>query len=338
MKKIYITGIAGLVGSNLAKRLIGKGYYIKGCDSLIGGYESNIPVDSRYCEWDNLDILDNESLAQSMQGCEAVIHAAALAYEGLSVFSPKLVMENIHIGTVSVASAMIQNNIKKLIHCSSMARYGAQTAPFTEDLPLKPEDPYGLAKTQAEISLKMLSDIHGFKYYIAVPHNIIGVGQRYDDPFRNVIAIFINRLLQSKPIFIYGDGQQKRSISYIQDCVNPIIQLLETNEFPNGEVFNIGPDDNEMTIKELGYLVAHHCNIYPSVEYLPGRPREVKYAWCSSSKAKKYLNYKTQTKLNDGLKEMINWVKTRGVLPFNYSLPIEIINDSTPKTWTQKLI
>ena len=325
------------MGSSIAKKLLKIGYFVKGCDSLIGGYETNAPKHEN-CDWLKFDIRETELLASHMDGCDAVIHTAALAYEGLSVFSPKLVTENIYSGTASVASAAIQKGLTKFVNSSSMARYGDGTPPFKETMILKPQDPYGLAKVQAEQLLNMLSEIHGIKVYHVVPHNIIGIGQRYDDPFRNVAAIFINRLLQGKSVFVYGDGQQRRSLSYVQDCVNPIIQLMRDTSFPSGETFNIGPDDNAMSIKELVTLVAKHCNITPEIVYMPGRPREVKFAWCSSDKAKKLLNYRPQTSLEDGLIEMIDWVKDRGVLPFKYNLPIEIVNEHTPKTWTEQLI
>ena len=335
MKNIYVSGIAGLVGSNVAKNLISKGYNVKGCDNLIGGYESNIPEN---CEWANIDILDLNNLSDHMKDCDTIIHCAALAYEGLSVFSPKLVTENIYTGSISVMTAAIKNGLTKFINCSSMARYGNQKPPFTEKMKTNPVDPYGMAKAQAEQALNLLSEIHGVKIYTVVPHNIIGVGQRYDDPFRNVIAIFINRLLQGKSVYVYGDGQQKRSISYIQDCVNPITQLIEDDKFNTGIVFNIGPDDNEMTIEDLVKLVGFHCDIKPEINFIDPRPCEVKNAWCSSNKAKETLNYNPITSLDEGMKIMIQWIRDRGTLPFNYDLPIEIINERTPKTWTNKLI
>lgn len=273
-----------------------------------------------------------------MKDCDTIIHCAALAYEGLSVFSPKLVTENIYTGSISVMTAAIKNGLTKFINCSSMARYGNQKPPFTEKMKTNPVDPYGMAKAQAEQALNLLSEIHGVKIYTVVPHNIIGVGQRYDDPFRNVIAIFINRLLQGKSVYVYGDGQQKRSISYIQDCVNPITQLIEDDKFNTGIVFNIGPDDNEMTIEDLVKLVGFHCDIKPEINFIDPRPCEVKNAWCSSNKAKETLNYNPITSLDEGMKIMIQWIRDRGTLPFNYDLPIEIINERTPKTWTNKLI
>ena len=118
---IYITGIAVLVGSNLAKLLSQKNHVVKGCDNLVGGYEDNIPEDIK---WTRVDICDIERMQEELKDIDIVVHAAALPYEGLSVFSPSLIVQNIVGGTTSVASAAIQNNVKRFIFCSSMSTRG----------------------------------------------------------------------------------------------------------------------------------------------------------------------------------------------------------------------
>jgi UDP-glucose 4-epimerase len=335
VKKVFITGVAGLLGSNLAKRLISTGNYeVIGVDNGIGGIDSNVPSEVLYHK---LDILDTEELKNLMKGVDTVFHAAALPYEGLSVFSPTITATSIVSGTLSVAIAAIQNNVRLFINCSSMARYGDQQPPFTEDMPTKPVDPYGLAKVQAEQHLDMLSQIHGLNYVTVVPHNVIGVGQRYFDPFRNVVGIMINRTLQGKPIIVYGDGSQERSFSNVEDCVIAIERLITTDRDIYGKVYNIGPDHNEMTILELAKLVAKTCNTVESVTFYKGRPREVKYAYCSSDRIRKDFNYNAKIPIETTIKQMVEWIKPI-VRDFEYHLPIELVNDKTPKTWTDRLI
>lgn len=335
MKSVYITGIAGLVGSHLARRFQAEGYRVTGCDTLIGGYEANVP---QGIAWDRCDILDLDPLTESMKGANLVLHTAALAYEGLSVFSPKTITENIYSGTASVATAAIRNGVELLVNCSSMARYGHADPPFTESTVPRPTDPYGMAKLNAEQLLNLLSEIHGLKVVHVVPHNIIGVGQRYDDPYRNVVAIIINRLLQGKSVILYGDGTQKRSFSCIDDCVDPILRIVEGSDVANGDIFNIGPDGNEIALVDLVQLIAAHCGTRPSIEYLPLRPREVEMAWCSSEKAKATLDYRPQKTLDDGIREIVEWVRRVGPRPFRYHLPLEIVNEHTPRTWTDRIL
>ena len=127
-----------------------------------------------------------------------------------------------------------------------------QTPPFTEDMQPAPVDPYGLAKVNAEQHLKILNNLHGLHYLTVVPHNVIGTGQRYFDPFRNVVGIMINRCLQHKPIIVYGDGEQKRSFSNVLDCIRAIYRMMESTRTDLcGQVYNIGPDANEISIKDL---------------------------------------------------------------------------------------
>lgn len=332
--RVFITGISGLLGSTMARYLINNGDEVVGIDNMIGGVEGNVPEKAEYIEG---DILDTELLKEKMAGCEVVFHTAALPYEGLSVFSPTITATSIVSGTLSVAMAALHNKVRLMINCSSMARYGDQEPPFTEDMPRKPVDPYGLAKCQAEEHLEMLSKIHGLNFVTVVPHNVIGVGQRFYDPFRNVVGIMINRILQKKSIIIYGDGEQKRSFSNVLDCIKAVHRIMESNRDICGQVYNIGPDHNEISIKELAYKVGHHCELYPSLEHFPDRPAEVKNAFCSSDKVRKEWNYNASISADQTIKEMVDWIRPQA-REFEYHLPLELITEDTPKTWTEKLI
>ena len=334
-KKVLITGIGGLLGSTFARYLINKGgYEVIGIDNMIGGVIGNVPEKATYIEG---DITDTELMTKLCEGVDTVFHTAALPYEGLSVFSPAIVTQSIVFGTVSVASACLANNVRLLINCSSMARYGDQQPPFTENMQRKPVDPYGLAKAQAEEHLEMLNEIHGLNFMTVVPHNVIGVGQRYYDPFRNVVGIMINRTLQGKPIIVYGDGEQKRSFSNVYDCIEAVYKIMISDRNISRQVFNIGPDDNEISIKQLAYKVGHFCEKYPNLQHFPDRPREVKNAYCSSDKIRKEFNYNASITVDQTLKDMVAWIKPQ-VRDFEYHLKLEFITDETPKTWTDKLI
>ena len=335
-KKVVITGISGLLGSTYARYLINKGdYEVVGIDNMIGGVEGNVPERAQYIRG---DIQDTALLTDICEGADCVFHTAALPYEGLSVFSPAITTNSIVSGTVSVASACLANNVRLLINCSSMARYGDQQPPFTEDMPRKPVDPYGLAKAQAEEHLEMLNEIHGLNFVTVVPHNVVGIGQRYYDPFRNVLGIMINRCIQGKPIIIYGDGEQTRSFSNVYDCIEAVYKMMTTDRDIARQVFNIGPDDNEISIKQLAYKVGHYCEIYPSFNHFPDRPREVKNAFCSSNKIRSEFNYNATISVDQTIKDMVGWIKGQERKEFEYHLPLEFVTDETPKTWTDKLI
>ena len=332
--RIYITGIAGFLGSHLAKRLKSLGHDILGNDNMILGDKENLPQD---IEVHKTDCIDYEEMVKNLKDVDIVYHCAATAHEGLSVFSPNFITKNIYQASVSVITASIVNKVKRFVYCSSMARYGNQKTPYKENMPPKPEDPYGIAKVAAEDTLKLLCEVHGMEYNIAVPHNIVGPNQKYDDTFRNVMSIFINRNLQNKPCIIYGDGEQKRCFSYIDDVIFCLEKLALDNSI-NKEIINIGPDEETVTLNELAKLVNNEIRFNGESVHVRARPKEVKEASCSSDKARKLLNYKTKTSLKESIKLTADFIRNRGVRNFNYNLPIEIKSEITPETWTKKTI
>ena len=334
--RIFITGIAGFLGSHLADALLRDGHVIAGLDSLIGGYEDNVPAGVHM--WWKADCNELSCLNGYFDFFqpEIVFHCAATAYEGLSVFSPKLVTQNIVGASTSVFSASIAAGVKRIVHCSSMARYGTGCPPFAETDRPQPQDPYGIGKMCAEHMLRNLCETHGVDFTIAVPHNIIGPRQKYDDPYRNVASIMINRALQGKPIIIYGEGTQERCFSYVDDCIS-CLKKMAFQDNVGGEVINIGPDEQPVTINKLAYLVQTLTDNYVPIEYMPGRPQEVKIALCSSNKARRLLGYETKTDLWRGLGHMVDYIRARGVRPFDYHLPLEIVNEKTPRTWKEHL-
>ena len=332
--KIFITGIAGFLGSHLADRMIELGHEVVGNDTLIGGYLHNVPEKAEFFQ---IDCCDMTVMSKAMEGCDVVIHAAATAHEGLSVFSPSFITRNIFEASVATITAAIQNKVKRFVFCSSMARYGNQPHPFTEDMTPQPVDPYGVAKVAGEDVLKILCETHGMEWNIAVPHNIVGPRQKYDDPFRNVMSIMINRNLRGLPAIIYGDGQQTRCFSYVDDCVGCLEKMaLDTKVV--SQIINIGPDDGTVTIKELAKLVADATGFTGEAIHMPDRPREVKHADCSADKARWLLNYETKTTLQQSIQETVDYIKQKGPKPFDYAYPLEIITDKTPKTWSERLM
>lgn len=305
-----------------------------GCDNLIGGYLDNVPDDIDFYQYDCKFL---NSMKKITKGVDTVYHCAATAYEGLSVFSPHLITENTFQISSSVITAAISNNVRRFVYCSSMARYGTQeTVPFTEDMICKPQDPYGIAKYAGELLLKNLAEVHGMEYVIAVPHNIIGPQQKYDDPYRNVASIMINLMLQDRQPIIYGDGEQKRCFSFVQDDIQVLEKLINAKNVA-GEIINIGPDEEFVTINELARTIADILHFDLDPKYVPGRPQEVLLATCSANKARKLLEYKTEYTLRKGLEEMAKWIEERGPKKFKYTFDIEIENEKTPKTWTQKM-
>lgn len=332
--RVYITGIAGFLGSHLRDWLWSKGHEVTGCDDLSTGHFGNAK------SLEIFDITTPEAIGlmiKQMQGCQVVYHCAAAAYEGVSVFSPAFISKNIYIGSANVFSAAIQAGVQRIVNCSSMARYGVGSPPFKEVANPVPVDPYGLAKLSAERLLQLLAKAHGIDYAIAVPHNIYGPRQKYDDPYRNVAAIMLNRALQGKQPVIYGDGEQVRCFSYVSDVV-PCLGRMGLEAVAKGQIINLGPDTGEVTINQLARKVCSLMKMPFEPIYMPGRTCEVKHAMCSADKSRSLLGYDAKISFDEGMELLAQDICRRGPKPFDYRLDVEIKSDITPKTWTDKLI
>lgn len=333
MARIFISGVAGFLGSHLADVFLADGHEVVGCDNLLGGYLDNVSSRVEFHQYD-CNFLD--LMVKITKNIDVVYHCAAAAYEGLSIFSPYFICQNVYQNTVSLISASISNKVKRFVFCSSMARYGTQPVPFTEEMTPQPQDPYGIAKYAAELILKNLAVVHGIEYVIAVPHNIIGPRQKYDDPYRNVASIMINLMLQDRAPIIYGDGEQKRCFSFVQDCLEPL-KKMAFDDTVVGETINIGPDEEFVTINELYRSIAELLDFKKAPVYLADRPQEVKLATCSADKVRRLLDYQTKYSLKEGLQTIIDYIRNRGTKPFKYHIDLEIINEKTPRSWKEKM-
>ena len=332
--KVFVSGAAGFLGSHLADAFIKSGHEVAGCDNMIGGDLDNLPEGIRF---EVADCCDVDAMKRLTSGIDLVYHCAAVATEGLSVFSPALIAKHVYENTAGLLVGTASNKVQRFVFCSSTARYGEQKLPFREEQTPKPDDPYGIAKYAAELLVANVCDTHGVEYVIAVPHNIVGPKQKYDDAYRNVASIMINRMLQGKQPIIYGDGEQTRSFSFVQDCVDPLVKM-GTQPGINRETINIGPDTETISINELARILAELLSFELDPIYVPGRPKEVKDTSCSADKARRLLGYETKVSLREGLQRMIDWIRQHGTKPFSYHLPIEIDSPLVPATWKSHLI
>ncbi len=331
-RRVFITGVAGFLGSHLADAFLTEGFDVVGVDNMIGGYLENVPAG---VDFHRVDCNDFDAIAALMADVDVVYHCAATAYEGLSVFSPHFVTRNIVTATTGVVTAAAARRVRRFVLCSSMARYGQNPVPFTEDMEPRPQDPYGIGKLAAEHLVRNIADTHGLEWVIAVPHNIYGPRQKYDDPYRNVAAIFVNRILQGRPLVIYGDGGQKRCFSYVSDVVTPLRRMADA-ETCLRQVINVGPDDEFVSILELAQMIADIAGAPLDCEFLPPRAQEVPLANCSARKARALIDYRPSVPLHTGLRRMIDWIRERGPRPFDHRISLEIRSDRAPVTWSER--
>jgi UDP-glucose 4-epimerase len=335
--KILVTGSAGFMGSHLVDYLIEHGHKVAGLDNLSGGNMRNVGQVARKTFF-KIDLRNKGQTADFIKKYQpqVIFHLAASAHEGLSQFTPIHHLENNLGAYINLLVPAINHGLARMVVFSSMAVYGAQKPPFSEELKRNPEDIYGVAKVAMEETTEILSKVHKFEYVILRPHNVYGPRQNLSDPYRNVIAIFINSLLRNKPFYIYGDGNQKRAFSYIDDITSPIARTGFEKGL-NGQIINIGPS-RKYTINYLAQLVLASFKSKLKPIYLPPRPQEVKNAYSTSQKAEKLLGFRERIGLEQGVSLMVKWAKSLGPQKVKYFKSLEIESINTPLTWKRKLI
>ena len=226
---------------------------------------------------------------------------------GLSSFIRQYNYTSNIIPTVFLINMGIKYDIRRFVFTSSMATYGVNKVPYTEDLPLSPIDSYGIAKYACEMDLRVAFEQHGMEYCILKPHNIYGKKQNIWDPYRNVLGIWMYKILNNQDITIYGDGNQERAFSYIDDIL-PCIWNAALSVKARNEIVNLG-GMHHITLNEAADIMMEvtGCPVNSIVHLEPRH--EVKYAWSSYEKSVDVLNYVENTTFKDGLRKMWEWVK-----------------------------
>ena len=303
--KIFVTGCAGLLGANYTRHLLENGHQVIGIDDLSGGYKAFVPTGENFT-FVKFNLEKRKKVVELFEEHkpDVLLHFAAYAAEGLSPFIRNFNYRNNLVCSANLINECITHNTK-FIFTSSMAVYGEQEPPFTEDKRPQPIDPYGIAKYAVECDLKLAHKQFGLRYNIVRPHNVLGTYQNIWDRYRNVIGIFIRKAINGQPILIYGDGEQTRAFSDIRYYMEPFDKLLTDYD---DEIFNIGAD-KYFSLNEVAETVQRIAKRYGyEVPIEHGQPRhEVKHAYCDHTKAKTMLEFKDETNLTELIENMFVW-------------------------------
>ncbi|MFB3882103.1 MAG: NAD-dependent epimerase/dehydratase family protein [Armatimonadota bacterium] len=328
--RLLVTGAAGFMGSHVVEGLAAAGHEVIGLDDLSGGFRENIPSGVQFVEIDLRDSAKTESLVRE-HAPDVLCHLAANAREGASQFQPRDVCGRNLMAYANVLVPAIRAGMKKVVLYSSMAVYGRQTPPFDEVMPRQPVDVYGVNKAAMESITEILADVHEFMYTIIRPHNVYGERQSLRDPFRNVIGIFMNRLLRGEPLYVYGDGEQTRSFSYIGDSLPAFLRAAEMAPELDRQIVNVG-SMHPVTVNQMLKLVLAEFGGKAEVIHLPDRPREVKNAYCTWQKSVELLGYEEKVGLEEGIRRMAAWAKTKGPQPWREE-SLELPSAKAPSIW-----
>ena len=307
--RTLVTGGAGFIGSHVAEELVKRGFDVVVLDDLSGGFADNIVEGAQFIQGSINDVeLVNNLFVQKR--FDYVFHLAAYAAEGLSHFIKRFNYTNNLIGSVNLINASVNSGVKCFLFTSSIAVYGTSPVlPMTEETPAHPEDSYGIAKYAVEQELRVCKEMFDLDYIIFRPHNVYGERQNIGDKYRNVVGIFMNQILQGKPMTIFGDGSQMRAFSYIGDIAPIMVDALK-NPAASNQVFNIGAD-RPYTVNDLANSVARAMGVEPELVHLPAR-NEVQNAYSSHQKVRDYFGERQLISLDEGLCRMAEWVRQHG--------------------------
>lgn len=323
-----ITGGAGFIGAHVAKELLALGHRVVVLDDLSGGFQDQVDPQAVFIHGSITDDALVERLFAEHK-FTFVYHLAAYAAEGLSHFIRRFNYTNNLIGSVNLINASVRHGVKCFVFTSSIAVYGALKPPMREDMRPVPEDPYGVAKYAVEMDLYAAKHMFGLDYVVFRPHNVYGEYQNLGDRYRNVVGIFMNQLMQGKPLTIFGDGSQQRAFTYVGD-IAPVIARSATTPAALGEIFNIGAD-KPYTVNELAGLVMQAMDMEGEVKHLEAR-NEVTFAFSDHSKVARVFGAHPETGLGDGLRRMAPWAKATGARQSTAFGNIEVLRN-LPPSW-----
>lgn len=329
--RVLVTGVAGFIGSHVAAHLLKDGCEVVGLDDLSGGFRDHIPAGVKFIEGSITDTaLVNKIFADHR--FDHVFHLAAYAAEGLSHFIKHFNYTNNLLGSINLINAAVNHQVKCFVFTSSIAVYGRNQLPMTEEAVPQPEDPYGIAKYAVELDLKEAHEMFGLNYVVFRPHNVYGENQNLGDRYRNVIGIFMNQIMQGQPMTIFGDGSQTRAFSYIDD-VAPVIAASINRPAAYNQVFNVGAD-KPYSVAELATVVAAAMGAAPQIKHLEAR-NEVVHAYSAHEKVQKIFgDLIKNVSLEAGVARMAAWAKKTGSRQGKPFSGIEV-SRNLPPSWAK---
>lgn len=325
---VLVTGGAGFIGSHVVRHCLGMGFNVVAMDDLSGGFEDHIPEGAHFVKG---SVTDHELITDLFNEYRFtyVYHLAAYAAEGLSHFIRRYNYETNLVGSINLINESVKHKVKCFVFTSSIAVYGKGQLPMTEAMTPIPEDPYGVSKYAVELDLRAAHEMFGLNYVVFRPHNVYGENQNIGDKYRNVIGIFMNQIMQGKQLTVFGDGEQTRAFSYIDDVAIPIARCVNIPAAYN-QVFNVGAD-KPYTVNELAKVVCAEFGVKPDIKHLNAR-NEVMHAYSDHSKARQVFGEPTDISLKEGIARMAKWAKAVGARQGQEFNNIEI-REKLPDGW-----
>jgi UDP-glucose 4-epimerase len=303
--RILVTGGAGFIGSHIVDALLERGFEVGVLDDFSTGEKGNIARVLPQVRLHSGDIRDSSLVKRTVRDYEAIVHEAALVSVTRSVEDPMRTSSVNVDGTLNLLVAARDANIQKFVFASSSSVYGeTEIQPKVESMAPQPVSPYAVSKLAAENYCRVFARVYGLRTVSLRYFNIYGPRQKFG-PYSGVIPTFVNRVMNDEPPVIFGDGEQTRDFTYVEDAVSANILSLERNVDP-GEVLNVAAG-GQVTLNQLAASIEKLMGkTRLGVEWAPPRKGDVRGSRADISKAKDVLGYSPRYSLEEGLREVIN--------------------------------
>ncbi|HKN36779.1 MAG TPA: SDR family oxidoreductase [Terriglobales bacterium] len=314
MSTYLITGVAGFIGSSLARAVLEQGDKVRGVDNFATGKLENLQEILHQIDFREADILDLDAMNEACKGVDYVLHQAAIPSVPKSVLDP-LGSNRANVdGTVNVLVAARDAKVKRVVYAASSSAYGdTPTLPKHEEMAPHPLSPYAVAKLASEYYMVSFFRCYGLETVSLRYFNIFGPRQDPTSPYSGVLAKFIIQMLRGEQPTIFGDGEQSRDFTYIDNAVSAnLLACKAPSQKVAGGVFNVATG-RRVNLKETFRILKEFTGFQDEVKFGPERPGDVKHSLADISRAKKHLGYTPIVHFEEGLKKTVDWYRVNSV-------------------------
>jgi len=314
MALYLVTGIAGFIGSSIARELLSRGEAVRGLDNFSTGKRENLADFRARIDFREIDLLDLAGVAEACRGVDYVVHQAAIPSVPRSVADPIETNQANIDGTLNLLVAARDAKVKRVVYASSSSLYGdTPTLPKREDMIPDPISPYAVSKLTGEYYMTSFYRVYGLETVSLRYFNVFGPYQDPTSMYSGVLAIFITKMLAGEQPTIYGDGEQGRDFTFIDNVVNA--NLLACHAPANqvaGRAFNAATQ-RRITLNETYSLLQTLTGYRGAVKYGPERTGDILHSLADITLAEKHLGYKPTVDFEEGLKRTVAWYRARAV-------------------------
>ncbi len=309
MPTYLVTGGAGFIGSNMVGELVRRGETVRVVDNLATGHIENLTSIRQKIQWHEADIRDLKSIRPDFEGVDYVIHLAAIPSVPRSIEDP-LTANAVNIdGTLNVLLAARDASAKRLVFAASSAAYGDHPAlPRVESQEPRPLSPYALTKLAGEYYCRIFTQVYGLEAVALRYFNIFGPRQSPDSPYSGVLSLFISAYLDGKTPTIFGDGEQSRDFTYVDNAVDATLRACTAPDAA-GRVINVGTGERH-TLNETIAILNKIMGTQVTPRYDAARTGDVQHSHADIGLARTLLGYEPKTRFEEGLKKTVAWFRS----------------------------